>query len=72
MEQLINDLAVGDKSHAELAEEQDVEVQSIAVFRMRHKADIEAKKQEWATEYGHIWSTKKEPSPRADRAPGGG
>jgi hypothetical protein len=59
-EQLINDLAVGDKPDSELAAEYDVEEQSIRVFRMRHKADIQAKKKGWSEQYGHIWSTKVE------------
>jgi hypothetical protein len=59
-EQLINDLATGDKLDSELATEYDVEEQSIRVFRLRHKADIAAKKQDWAAEFGHIWSTRKE------------
>jgi hypothetical protein len=59
-ERLINDLAMGDKPDSELAAEYDVEDQTIRFFRMRHKADIQAKKQEWATEYGHIWSTRLE------------
>jgi hypothetical protein len=60
MEQLINDLAVGDRSDADLAAEYDVEEQSIRVFRMRHKADIAAKKAGWTSQYDHIWSTKLE------------
>jgi hypothetical protein len=59
-EQLINDLAVGDKPDSELAAEYGVEEQSIRVFRMRHKADVAAKKADWAGQYGHIWSTKVE------------
>ena len=60
MEQLINDLAVGEKSVAELAAEFDVEEQSVRVFKLRHKADIEAKKNDWASQYDHIWATKVE------------
>jgi hypothetical protein len=59
-EQLINDLAVGDRPDSELAAEYEVEEQSIRVFRMRHKADVEAKKAGWAEKFDHIWSTKVE------------
>jgi hypothetical protein len=59
-EQLINDLALGDKPDSELASEYEVEEQSIRVFRLRHKADVNAKKADWASQYGHIWSTKVE------------
>ena len=27
---------------------------------MRHKADIEARKADWANQFDHIWATKKE------------
>jgi hypothetical protein len=60
MEELIRDLAVGEKSYAELAEEHGVEEQTIRVFRMRHKADIQAVLAGWANTYDHIWSTKLE------------
>jgi cell division septum initiation protein DivIVA len=60
MEELIRDLAVGEKSYAELAEEHGVEEQTIRVFRMRHKADIQVVLAGWANTYDHIWSTKLE------------
>jgi hypothetical protein len=60
MEQLINDLAEGSKSIAELAAEYEVEEQSISFFKMRHKAEIEDKKANWSAQFAHIWSTKVE------------
>lgn len=59
-ERLINDLALGERPYAELAEEHGVEVQTVRVFAMHHRADIEAKKADWASTYDHIWSTKVE------------
>jgi hypothetical protein len=35
-----------------------VENQSIRVFRLRHKADIQAKKVDLSSRFSHIWSTK--------------
>jgi hypothetical protein len=58
IEQLINDMAEGGKSDEELAAEYDVENQSIRVFRLRHKADIQAKKVDLSSRFSHIWSTK--------------
>jgi hypothetical protein len=60
MKQLINDLALGEKPHAELATDYDVAGQTVAAFALRHRADINAKKADWASEYDHIWSTRKE------------
>jgi hypothetical protein len=59
-EQLINDLALGEQPHSELAERYNVEVQTVRVFAMNHRADVEARKADWANQYGHIWSTKVE------------
>jgi hypothetical protein len=60
MEQLIRDLAVGEKGVAELAEEYDVEEQTIRVFKLRHKPEIAAVLADWTSQFDHIWSTKKE------------
>jgi len=58
MEQLINDLAEGSKTDAELSTEYDMVEQSVRVFRLRHKADIHAKKVDLSSQFSHIWSTK--------------
>jgi hypothetical protein len=58
-EKLINDLAVGGRPYAELATEYGVADQTIAAFAVRNRADIEAKKRDQSSEYGHIWATKK-------------
>lgn len=42
MESLIQDMAVGDRTDADLAEQHGVEVQTVAAFRLRHKDDISA------------------------------
>jgi hypothetical protein len=60
MEQLINDLAEGSKPDEELANDYDIALQSVHAFRLRHKPDIQAKKQNWAAKFDHIWSTKVE------------
>jgi hypothetical protein len=60
MEQLIRDLALGEKSYAELAGEHGVEEQTVRVFKMNHKADIAAVLEDWSNKYDHIWSTKLE------------
>jgi hypothetical protein len=62
VEKIINDLALGEKSIAELAELHEVEEQSVRVFKLRHREDIEAKKADWASTYDHIWLTKLEKS----------
>src|SRR4249919_412017 len=59
-EQLINDLALGERRYADLAEEHSVAEQTVAYFAVKHRADIEAKKQNWSAQFDHIWSTKKE------------
>jgi hypothetical protein len=77
MEQLIRDLALGEKSMAELAEIHGVEEQTVRLFKMRHKADIAAVLEDWSNKFDHVWSTKGEPSqgsnPTAgrDRGPDG-
>jgi hypothetical protein len=58
-ERLINDLAVGEKTYPELAEEYGVVEQSVYQFRSRHRAAIHAKKQDLSSEFGHIWATQK-------------
>ena len=47
VERLINDLALG-RPYSELVNEYGVAEQSLHAFKMRHKADIEAKKQDQA------------------------
>jgi hypothetical protein len=37
-----------------------VEDQTVRVFAMNLRADIEAKKADWSAQYEHIWSTKLE------------
>jgi hypothetical protein len=59
-EELIRDLALGDKTAAELAEIHDVAEQTVWDFKMRHKAEIAAVLGDWSNKYGHIWSTKLE------------
>ena len=49
-EQLINDMAVGEKPDALLATEYDVEEQTIRAFRLRRKADIHARKRDLSSE----------------------
>ena len=56
-ERLLNEMALGVKSDAELAEEYEVGEPSVRTFRWRNKAGIEAKKQDQSSEYSHIWST---------------
>jgi hypothetical protein len=34
--------------------------QTVAVFKMRHMAEIEAKRANWPAQFDHIWSTRKE------------
>ena len=58
MEQLINDLAEGSKTDAELSAEYDMVEQSVRAFKWRHQLDIQAKKNDLSSEYNHIWSTK--------------
>jgi hypothetical protein len=53
-EQLINDLALGEKPLAELAEIFGVAEQTVRLFSMNHKADVEAKKANWSAQYDHI------------------
>jgi hypothetical protein len=60
MEELIRDLAAGDKPDTELAEVHGVAEQTIWDFRMRHKAEIAAVIQGYVSKYDHIWSTKLE------------
>ena len=60
MESLIQNMAVGDRTDAALAEEFGVEVQTVAAFRMRHKADIQAVVAGMADKFGHIWASRKE------------
>lgn len=60
MEKLINDLALGVKPYADLAADHGVEVQTVRLFAMNHRAEVEAKKADWASQYDHIWSTKVE------------
>jgi hypothetical protein len=60
MEQLINDLAEGSKPDEELANDYDIALQSVHAFRLRHKPDIQARKQNWSAKFDHIWSTKVE------------
>jgi hypothetical protein len=57
-EELISDLALNDKTHAELAEIHGVAEQTVAAFRMRHKAEIAAVLAGMVDQYSHIWSTK--------------
>lgn len=57
-ERLINDLALG-RPYSELVSEYGAEEQSLHAFKLRHKADIQAKKQDLSSEFGHIWSTRK-------------
>jgi hypothetical protein len=58
-ERLINDLALGARSHADIAVEYSKAEQTIAAFAMRHRPEVEAKKREQSSEYSHIWSTQK-------------
>ena len=58
-ERLINDLAVGQKSYPDLAAEYGVVEQSLHQFKHRHRAEVEAKKRDQSSEYGHIWATQK-------------
>jgi len=60
MEQLIRDLALGEKSMTELAEIHGVEEQTVRVFKMNHKPEIDAIVHGWTDQYDHIWSTKLE------------
>jgi hypothetical protein len=57
---MIRDLAVGDKSDPEMAEEYGVAEQTVRYFRMNHKHEIAAVLADWTTQYDHIWSTKLE------------
>lgn len=58
VERLINDLALG-RPYSELVDEYGLVEQSLHAFKMRHKADVEAKKRDQSSEYSHIWSTRK-------------
>jgi hypothetical protein len=60
MEQLIRDLALGEKPLAELAEIHGLEEQTVRVFKMNHKPEIAAVVADWTSQFDHIWSTKKE------------
>jgi hypothetical protein len=59
-EQLIRDLALGEKSHINLAEEHDVELQTIAAFKLRHRDAIDAQLADWTSFLDQIWSTRLE------------
>jgi hypothetical protein len=45
---------------AELAEIHDVAEQIVWDFKMRHKAEIADRLADWASDFDHIWSTRKE------------
>jgi hypothetical protein len=58
LERLLRDMAVGDKSDAELAAEYDKAEQTIWVIRMNHKAEIAALVTGMVDDISHIWSTR--------------
>jgi hypothetical protein len=59
-ERLLRDMAVGDKPDRELAADYNIAEQTVRVHRMNFGHEIAALKRDWAAEFGHIWSTRKE------------
>jgi hypothetical protein len=60
LERLVHDMAVGDKTDPELAEEYNCAEQTIRVHRMNRRHEIVAIRHEYSAQYDHIWSTKLE------------
>jgi len=59
-EQLIRDLALGEKSTAELASDYGVLEQSISVYKLRHKSEVAEAVAGMVDSLGHLWATKME------------
>lgn len=56
---LVRDMAIGEKTRAQLAEQYGVSLTSVTSFRKRHQLEIEEVRNNLADEYAGLWVAKK-------------